>query len=460
MTTTPSYRRDKIMRCSGIISLLCVGVAIGCGDDDSPAGTLAFQYSLQPPAEAVSVGQDSTVALDIKLLRGTDEIEDPRLLYSSSDVEIARVDSDGEVTGLSGGTAVITVSGPTTTLDVPVEVRPHTATSVELSVMSGPAGSLLATTLDTGTFYALPAHPATARLRALVRVGSDTVFCNYCATTDPARVLRLVRFTSLDPTLATVSNATDPTVQTGTGGTNNTGQVTALDTNSNGARIVLEVPGDDMADTVTVKLKLRPIDTVRVRPDSAFFPSNNGLQGLVYRIWPFSDNTQANITQSATTNFNAGVTFLSRVQPLPSFGSSTPSSTLIPITPLGSATERRPNLPLIGWESANVQYLTINAAGAVVGPCAFIGGNCPSTGSTVLNCDSVAGSMPAVFAGLGTYAIPNCVGKDPIPMPGAFCTSTSSSDLTSVCTIWIRATFTDQATASVERSIYRINVRR
>jgi hypothetical protein len=443
------------MRYTGFLSLLCLAAAVGCSDDD-PIGTLNRQYSLAPPAQAVSVGQDSTTALGVRLVRdGTDTLSNVRLLYNSGDVDIARVDVNGNVTGLSGGTAVITVSGPGTSLDVPVEVRPWPATSVQLSVMSGPAGGLLATQHDTGTFYALPAHPATARLRALVVRNNDTLFCNYCATKTPARVLRLVRLVSLDPTKATVANASDPTVQSAT-----VGEVTAQDTTSDGVRIVLEVPGDDMADTVLVRLKLRPIDTLRARPDSAFFPSNNGNQGLQYRIWPNSDTIQANIIQATTTNFNAGITFLSRVQPLPNFGGSNPSATFIAITPLGNVNARRANLPLVAWESANTAYLQINAAGAVVAPCASIGGNCPSAGSSVLNCNSNAGTMPADFAGQGNYTIPNCVPTKNIPYPGALCTTNSTSDLFSICTIWIRATATDQATGKILRRLYRINVRR
>jgi hypothetical protein len=199
---------------------------------------------------------------------------------------------------------------------------------------------------------------------------------------------------------------------------------------------------------------------LRIRPDSAFFPSTNGLQGLQYRIWPNSDTVQANIIQGTTTNFNAGVTFLSRIQPLPtSFGGSNPNAQFIPITPTGAVTAKRANLPEVVWESANVQYLTINAAGAVVAPCAFIGGVCPAAGSAVLTCNSNSGAMPATFLGQGNLTIPNCVPTKTIPMPGAFCSTTSSTDLTAVCTVWIRATAIDQATGKILRRLYRINVR-
>jgi hypothetical protein len=443
------------MRYTRLLSLVGVAAAaLACGDDD-PSGSLTHNYSLVPPTPAFSVGQDSSVTLGIKLVRdGDDTVPNPSLIYTSSDVSTVRVSNTGVATGISGGSAIITVSGPGVSLDVPVEVRPYLATSVELSVLSGPAGGVLATTHDTGTFCALPAHAGTSRLRAVVRVGDTVVYCNWC--TAPTVPLRLVRFRSLDETKATVSNANDPTATNQT----SAGQVTPQDTTSEGVRIVLEVPGDGLEDTVVVKLKLRPIDTIRVRPDSAFFPSTNGNQGLQYRIWPNADTVQANIIASTTTNFNAGVTFRSRIQPLPnSFGGSNPSAQFIDIFPVGGVTVRRPNLPLVSWESANPAYLQINAAGAVVGPCAFIGGNCPSAGSSVLNCNSpLTGSMPFNFNGQGNLTIPNCNPAKTIPMPGSFCSGTSNT-LDATCTIWVRATATDQATGKILQRLYRINVR-
>jgi hypothetical protein len=67
--------------------------------------------------------------------------------------------------------------------------------------------------------------------------------------------------------------------------------------------------------------------------------------------------------------------------------------------------------------------------------------------------------MPFTFNGVGNLTIPNCNPAKTIPMPGAFCSTTSNSDLTATCTIWVRATATDQATGKILRRLYRINVR-
>ncbi len=473
------------MRRIALFSVMAAALLAGCGDDD-PAGVLTTSYTLAPAATSYSVGQDSTVALAVKLLRngGPDSVIGPRLIYASSDVNVARVSGTGVVTGLSGGTANILVTAQETSVSLPVTVRPHTATSVELTVLSGPLsagiiGTRLSTNLDTGTFYALPANTLSSRLKAVVKVGNDTVYCNYCpprlAPLAP-RVFRLVHFRSLDTLLATVSNASDPTVQgqlTSDAGVDLAGWVTARDTSTAGVRIVLEVPGDNLADTVLLKLKLRPIAKLRVRPDSTFVPTSNGT-GLQKTIWPghsSADTIEARAVQSANANFSVGITFLAQVQALPRANTTTAPTassltSFITITPTGGITARRVNLPPITWESANLPFLTINAAGTITAPCAFIGGVCSSLTQAqrtalVLNCNDLAGKIPnTLFAGEGTYLVPSCVAKPAIPMPGAFCTTASDTDVTSMCAIWIRASTIDPATGNPLSRLYRINVRR
>ncbi len=471
-----------IMRRIASLSLFAAVALAACGDDD-PAGTLTADYTLHPAAASYSVGQDSTVDLAVKVLRNaTDTVKDVRLVYTSDNVNIARVSGTGIVTGLSGGTANITVQGQETSVTLPVTVRPWPATTVQLSVLSGPAsagiiGTRLSTNLDTGTFYGLPAHAASSRLKALVLRGTDTVYCNYCAPKTPPRVFRLVNFRSLNDSLATVSNASDPTVQgqtTTDAGVDLAGWVTVRDTSSTGVKIVLEVPGDNLADTVTLKLKLRPIDKLRVRPDSTFVPTTNGT-GLQKTIWPghtVNDTIQANAIQNTVTNFSVGVTFIALAQTLPRANtttSPTASSLTVPIsiTPVGGVTSRRTNLPAVTWETANPNFLTINAAGVIVAPCANIGLTCNTESQTarnamVLTCADVAGKIPqTVFAGEGTYTIPSCNPVRTItPMPGAVCTTANDTDPTSTCSIWIRASATDQATGNLLTRLYRINVRR
>ena len=455
------------MRFHKLLSVLGVIAALGCGSD-SRTGPPA-SYTLVPSAPSVSVAQDSTAALNIAVNRqGTDTtIKRTRLRFASADPRIATVDSLGVITGMAGGTTTINVKLANASIDIPVTVRERPATLIELTVLTGPAGGLKAAGLDTGTFYALPADPATSRLKGLVLVGTDTVFCNYCRTRptgQPGRLMRPVRFVSLKPELATVSNANNPRLQTST---DTTGRVTAVDTSSIPTMFVMEVPGDSndagrkWKDTVSIKFDLRPIDTLRIRPDSNMFPTANGT-GQTRQVYPNADTLQANVVAAGNTNFIAGLDFLSRVQDIPNPNTPTtiPAPRYIPVRLVGGPTVRRPSLPNVLWESANTNYLTVNAAGAVTGICAQIGGNCLATGSTVLTCAATQGTMPAAFNGRGTYSIPSCNPAVTIPMPGAFCTTNNQNDLSSTCTIWIRATAVDPKTGKVLRQLYRINIRR
>jgi hypothetical protein len=447
------------MHRSFVRTIAFLALVAGCGDDDrSPAAP--FVYTLETTTPTLSIGQDSTRALAIAVKRtGTDTtIKNVLIDYRSSDYSIATVDAAGTVVALRPGTATITARMGGASLDIPVTVIARPATSVELTILTGPAGGLKSVVADTGTFYALPADPQTSRLRAVVRAGNDTLFCNYCAPKTPARIMRQVIFRSLDTNIATISNYANLLLQTST---DTSGRITARDTNTVGVKFVLEVPADNIADTVTVKFRLRPIDSLGMRPDSNFFPTANGT-GLSKGVYPNADNTQANVKASGNINFVVGIDFLSRVQDPPSPATpATPGAVRwIPSRLFGPPTVFRKSVPSVIWESANTDYLDINAAGAVIGKCAAIGGTCLATGSRPLNCTDTGSQMPQRFGGIGTYRIPSCSPNRDIPMPGAFCTSNSATDLFSTCTVWVRATAIDQVTGNTLRSLYRINIGR
>src|SRR5262245_30237466 len=411
---THSHRALRIMHRPSFLTLAGLAFAVGCETDRS---VTPMNYTLEAVTPSLAIGQDTSAAILINVRRaGTDTtIKGARLVYTSADYNIATVlnavdvasgQPIGVVTAVRGGTTTIRARLGNATVDIPVTVRPHPATSVELTVLTGPAGGLKSVNADTGTFYALPTHPPTSILRAVVMAGSDTVFCNYCAPKTPARVMRMVRFVSLNPALATITNALIPTLQAST---DSSGRITPNDTSSTGARFVLEVPADGKADTVLVKFALRPIDSLGVRPDSNFFPSTNGT-GLQKQKYPNADNIQANVKAASTTNFIVGIDFLSRVQLPPNpVTPNTPGAVDFVFSRLfGSVLFKRPSVPNITWESANTDYLDVNAAGSVTGKCASIGGSCLATGSFVLTCAATAGTMPAAFLGNGNYSIPSC----------------------------------------------------
>jgi hypothetical protein len=458
--------------------------ALGCEHTpDPPPNPNEGAYQLVAPATEVSVGQDSTISLrDFGLVvvrDGVDTIQGPnqttqpipRLSYFIDDRSIAFTDQFGIVRGLKGGTTRFVAIGYGAEVSFNVTVRERPATLVRLSVLSGPGGGYIPNRLDTGTFYALPAERLAAKLEGLVLVGTDTVFCNWCTVkpTATARIMRLVNFRSLNPALAGVSNASNPYAQrTSSSGSqtgnqvnvDTTGYVTAFDTTSTPVGIVMEVPGDGLADTVYLKFALRPLDTLRIRPDSGDFPPSDFDDiGTERRVFPNADTVQANVVQSTVSNFTAGVDYLFKSIRMPTAPStSNPNPVWLTTRQTGNVYIARTNLPSISWESANTVYMQVNGAGQITVPCASIGGSCTSSGSKVLTCNSVGSEMPQDFGGQGNYAIPSC--GTSIPMPGAFCTTTSTTELSSTCTIWLRASFKDQATGKLIRDLYRVNVRR
>jgi hypothetical protein len=444
---------------------LLVGLLVlaACDGSDPSTGVPAASYTLTPTVTSLALGQDSSATLVVNVNRaGTDTtIKGVRLTYDSDNYAVATVDgTTGLVTAVGGGTTNITARLGKTVTTVPVTVTPHPATSVVLTILTGPAGGALKNVdADTGTYYALPADPLSTRLKAVVRVGNDTVFCNFCVAKTPARVMRTVRFRSLDTTKATISNANNPQLQTST---DTTGRITPLDTNSTGVKFVVEIPADNLADTVTVKFLLRPLDSLGMRPDSNFFPTTNGT-GLAKAIYPNADNTQANVKAATVVNFIVGLDFLSRVTnpPAPATPGTPGAVRFIPSRLTGGPTVFRKSVPNVTWTSANTDYLDINAAGSVTGKCASIGGSCLAAGSTVLTCNSNSGAMPAAFLGVGNYTVPSCTPTKTIPMPGALCTTNSSTDLNSVCSIWVQASAFDQVVPTKQMiSKYRINIGR
>jgi hypothetical protein len=505
-----------MMRRSAFIALISAYSLAGCGGDDQSPVAIPASYEITPPATELRVGQDSLLSLygaGVRVVRdGTDTINGPntttqplpRMSYFIGDLSIAYIDynSGGEygfIRGIKGGTTTITIVGYGEELTLPLTVTPYPATSVTIRILSGPAGGLisLANRRDTGTFYALPADRLSSRVEGLALVNSDTVFCNYCPIKTPARVHRRVIWSTTNPAIAIVSNAANPTSQRASGSTlihvDTVGFVTAFDTSSTPVGIIMGLPGDGLADTAWVKFALRPIDTLRVMPDSLDVPAEDIDDIGTDRVAYPGNELLGIATQSASTNYRVRVEYQAFVRSLP-----TPPSTsaqnprTLSIRNTGGVTVFRPNVPIVVWESALDSYLQINTAGSIVGPCAFINASpclAPSSrpgasqnlqralDSLVIQCVDNGRRLPGTntngtpvgpgiqFGGDGILSIPGCpnVGNAPgpnIPMPGAFCTSASSTNLSSTCTIWVRARATDHATGKALEDRFRVEVRR
>ena len=418
-----------------VVLLLFAAAAGACSSDSKERLGPGEQYELKTQAPTVSVGQDSTIQLSVVVLRGgEDTVKNSRITYTSDDYSIASVSGTGVVTGIKAGTTNIHASLSGATLSVPVTVRGHPATSVDLTIAS--------TGQTTGIVYAFPGDGISSVLNGVVRVGADTVFCNRCPNVTTRRQ-RIVEFVSLAPTKATVSNARNPNTP------DTTGRVVALDTTAGTEtiRVVLRVPADNIADTVSLSLKLRPIDSLEVRPDSFVVPAT-----FVKQAYP-----NANVVQGS--EIRLGVTFRSRVVDPPATGTGTGTVRWIPVFATGAL--RRGVLPTVKWESANSDFATVTQDGRVVGVRAFYATSGTGAG-TVMGCGATTpGLPPAAFPGEGTYTVPNCSPTKTInPRPGVFCSSNSSTDLSSFCEVWIRATATDPVTGRILTDKIAVIVRR
>jgi hypothetical protein len=415
--------------------LLAIAVAGACSSDSKGGLAPGDQYELKTQAPALSVAQDSTIQLNVVVLRGgEDTVKNSRITYTSDDYSIASVSSAGVITGIKAGTTTIRASLSGATVPVAVTVRGRPATSVELTIA--------ATGDTTGIFYAFPGDGISSVLNGIVKVGTDTVFCNRCPNVTTRRQ-RIVEFVSLDPTKATVSNARNPNTP------DTTGRVVATDTTAGTqkVRIVLRVPADNIADTVSLSLKLRPIDSLEVRPDSFTVPAT-----FVKQAYP-----NANVVQGS--EIRLGVTFRSRVVDPLAIGTGTGAVRWVPVFATGAL--RRGVLPTVKWESANNDFATVTQDGRVVGVRAFYATTGIGSG-TVMGCGATTpGLPPAAFPGEGTYTVPNCSPTKTInPRPGVFCSTNSSTDLSSFCEVWIRATATDPITGKVLTDKIAVIVRR
>ena len=392
---------------ANLSALGLVAASVGCSDDASgPEHVYTVAFRL--PAD-VSLGQDSTLALapNVVVLRdGQDTIPGSRVAYSSDDLLVAMVSPSGVVTGIGGGTTTIRVAFRADTLAIATTVRPRPTTVVDLRLHP----------TDVTPFYALPGHPGSTMLRALVMAGTDTVYCNQpvCSNTAMRAFQRFVRLTSLDPDVATIENSLAvPATR---------GQVVAKDTAT--ARFVLEVPGDRVADTVTVRFGLRPIDSISIRVDSI-------IEGGVTRL--YTGTLPAVVPRNLTLLLN--VNYWNKVPG---------QSAAVAVT--------RPRLPLVTWLTASNIFAVITGDGRMTAL---------KSVDTAPTCTNLNPQASQVVAGFGQPPGANVPTNCPTPAPPTipirpitcFRTSTSSTDNGASCTVYVKATITDPV-SGLDRTAY------
>ncbi len=454
------------MRRSATLLLLGLAVVGGCSDDDNGVGPNRT-YDVQTTEASLTLAQDFSDTLDVTVIRdGEFTIDDPLITYLSDDYTIATVTSAGVVTAKKGGQTNIRAAFNGDTLVIPLTVTPRPATSVELTINF--------TGRDKDTLWALPGFPAGAFLKAVVKAGSDTVYCNALACRNHAtRVQRLVEFESLDTTKATVANAF-----ASTNNKNSRGQITARDTSAALVPFVLRVPADNIADTVWLSFSVRPIDSITVRTDSFT------VAGLEDKIAYTS-----NITRDSSIIL--AVNLINRTDTAYTISSSTGN----PIRTRRDVTVTRPTPPRVTWESANDNYVVVDNQGRVTG---LRNTWMPGVGATAAaraatadepTCSAAVFKISATDTAyaydrvLTRFPIPanytpaivptGCPATVPGPTPtdppvatnvpanvarGVHCTS-STSTLTATCTVVIRATITDPASGATRRAHFIVIVR-
>ncbi len=444
------------MRRSATIFLLGLALIAGCSDDDGGAGPGAV-YDLSTTTANLTVGQDSSRQITVNVTRdGNVAITNPRITYTSDDLDIAAVNSTGLVTGKKGGSTIIRANFNGEVLEIPVTVTGRPATAVHLTVNF--------TGKDTDSVFALPGSGGSAFLRGVVLAGNDTVYCNALACTNHAtRTQRLVEFVSLDPAKAVIANATGTTAAL-----NARGQVTATDTSANFVGFVLRVPADNIADTVYLKLRLRPVDSITVRPDS-------------FTIAGTTDRAAYTRIVKRDSSIVLGVNMQSRSDSTYTLVAAGPRRTLQVLT------ITRPNMPRVTWESANDNYAVVDNQGRVTGLRSTWFGGTNALTNDVPTCSAEVFKTSAVDV---AYRYDRVLTKFPIPtnytpaavptgcpqtMPdpnnptgpqiptnipvnahrGVNCV-TGLTPETNYCTVVIRATVVDPATGNVERALYQV----
>lgn len=435
------------MRRNATIFLLGFALLGGCSDSDNGAGPGAI-YDLSTTQTSLEIGQDSTRQLVVTVMRdGNVAIDNPRITYTSDDLSVAAVSATGLVTAKKGGQTIVRASFNGKTLEFPVTVIGRPATAVHLT--------LNFTGRDSGTVFALPGLGSSAFLRAVVLAGNDTVYCNALACTNHATRpgQRIVEFLSLKPEKAVIANSTASTTAL-----NNRGQVTATDTSANYVGFVLRVPADNIADTVWLRLTLRPVDILTVRTDS--FTVAGTTTRLAY---------SSVITRDSSIVL--GVNMQSRSDSAYSLLTSGPRRLLTTVNVV------RPNLPRVTWESANDNYAVIDNQGRVTGlRSTWFGGTNANTNdapscSTAVFKVSPADTAYAYDRVLTRFPIPSnytpavvatgCATTTGVPANvarGVNCASATAT-ITASCTVVIRATITDPATGNVRQAYFTVLVR-
>ena len=396
--------------------LLTVGIvaALACSDGDSSGPVHSYSVEFQGPP-TIAIGQDSTynlvldsvrvngvfsrTSLDVR--RDDDQlITRPLVVYSTENPDVAVVSPSGIVTAVGGGTTNIVATFRGSTVAVPILVRGYPTTFVDL------------TTASPTPFYALPGHAASSRLAATVKVGDATVFCNFpvCANTATRANQRVVRFVSLDTAKATIENGSSTTTLK-----NARGQITAKDTGT--ARFVLEVPGDGVADTLTLNLELRPIDSMEVSVDSIIDVVANSTQ-------PSRFYTQALVPRGATLLLK--VTFRARVPG---------------VTPAQYITVTRPRYPIVTWQTASNVFAAVTADGR------FTGLTAVGTAPTCTNLNPQSVQIAVGFQPPGTVPT-NCPAPAPVTIPTrpVSCVrpiASQGGDAAANCTVYVLARATD-----------------
>ncbi|MGH7664490.1 MAG: Ig-like domain-containing protein [Gemmatimonadaceae bacterium] len=244
---------SAIMRLQIVSLFLAATAGVGCFETDAPSQPEDYNVELSVAQNAITVGQDTTIRITptvTETIRGT-QLPNTRFSYASSDITIATVtsvssSSSADIRGISGGTAIITV-----TYQDPFDDQVQTE-QITVTVTGHPA-EIVSLTPETKTLFPGDVFKFTA---VAITADGDTVYCNCFPSSRGS--LRDVQFFFVD---ADAAQATRITVSSN-------GTVTAKDS-SGTFQLVFHVGADNRADTSTITLARRPATSIEVTPDPA-----------------------------------------------------------------------------------------------------------------------------------------------------------------------------------------------
>ncbi len=227
------------------MALLAGITLVAACDEDEPGPTIPdFDLAFTVSPTSITVNQDECAAIDASLTAGGTEVPNARIDFASANDDIAVFEGDedditaGVICGVDGGSTTFTVTTSSSGEDFSETVDVIVIDDALVSVEIRPASA----TLFLDATLALEADAVTAE--------GDTIFRRSNDPDIDDITIRPLTFTSSDAAVAKVSSG---------------GVVTPVKSGT----VLIIASREGKADTTTVTVTPRPVETVTVAPNPA-----------------------------------------------------------------------------------------------------------------------------------------------------------------------------------------------